>query len=102
MASAVFRPRHRHWHSCRSPGTTIQIVQPGRRIDSAQLWGNWTRFGHQQTAGGVNGRENVGRKRRAEGFDIPLYAADERPEGCAVEEQKTAAQSDRSAIIDRG
>ena len=58
------RARHRHRPDRRGDRPAVPDVQPGRRLDHAQVRRHRAGAGDQQAAGRADGRDDVGRERR--------------------------------------
>ena len=68
------RARHRHRPLGRGHEPAVPELQPGRQLHDAQVRRHRPRSGDQQAPGRTDGRQHVGRERRAgPGLDLPLH-----------------------------
>ena len=73
VAPSFFRARHGHRHPAGPPGAPVQAVHAGRCLHGAPLRRHGAGPGHQQTAGRIDGRQNVGRKRAGRRLDVSFH-----------------------------
>ena len=65
--------RHRHRHSGRQTGETVQGLFAARRLDHAQVRRDRSGTGHLGATGAMDGRADLGGKRAGEGEHVPFH-----------------------------